>query len=155
MLCGNIQHLELIPYLPAKVVQFINETKALLTTSPENGRHELSEDEVFVVLVDAETCALETCRPEIHAKYVDVQIVRHGEESIGYGCQPVGDLAESCLKERDVAFVEQIEHEKLINLNVGDFAMFFPGEVHRPLVATNDACTVQKAIIKIPAVSIK
>jgi biofilm protein TabA len=150
MLCGNLEHLELTPYLPKKIVQFINETKVLLESDYKEGRNELSEEGVFVMLVKPETLVLEKCRPEIHAKYLDVQVVLKGEESIGYGCRPVTKLKEDLLDESDVAFSEDIREEKLISLNQGDFAIFYPGEVHRPLVATNDPCTIQKAIIKIP-----
>jgi len=150
MLSGNINHLDLIPYLPSKAAKFIAETKILLEQSAADGKHELSEEGVFLILVSVDTMPIDKCRPEIHEKYIDVQLLLSGEESIGYGHQTVIELCEDLLAERDVAFCNTVVEEKVVSLNQGDFAMFFPGEIHRPLLATQQPMMIRKAIIKIP-----
>lgn len=98
---------------------------------------------------------IQTCQPkpkkeqvlEKHKKYVDLQFVISGKEKIGW---KYFDDNFKVLKEynsgNDIAFYSDIP-DTFINLNEGEFAIFFPEDTHAPL-CYND--TVKKCIVKIP-----
>ena len=52
------------------------------------------------------------------------------------------------LTEKDIAFLPAGEQEKTVILNEGDFVVFYPGEVHKPLCAVDEPAKVRKAVVK-------
>lgn len=150
MLFGNVNQLDLVPYISERFVNLINKAVELSKHS-ELGKYDIGDDGVFVMLVEAETELREFRKSEIHKKYIDIQILLSGEESFGYS----NNISEEALNlvelENDVMFFDDIENEQFIQLKMNDFAIFYPNQAHRPLCASNDKpIAVKKAIIKIP-----
>lgn len=52
------------------------------------------------------------------------------------------------LAEKDIAFLAEGQQEKTVILNEGDFVVFYPGEVHKPLCAVGAPAKVRKAVVK-------
>lgn len=150
MLFGNVNQLELVPYIKPEFHQWIRSAIELGSHMP-TGKYDIGDEGVFVVLADATTEPQSERNAEIHKNYIDIQILLKGEETIGYS----NHLDEESLKldslENDVAFFKDTEYEQFVNLREGDFAVFYPNQVHRPLCATNSPGPVLKAIVKIPA----
>ncbi|MTI17257.1 DUF386 domain-containing protein [Rhodobacteraceae bacterium RKSG542] len=150
MLSANLDHLETVPYIHPDLLQFILQAKDFLAMKPEAGRHELVGDKLFILVMETEVQPLEQRRPELHEKYLDVQILLEGEEILGYGHMPTGPLTEDKLAEKDVAFTAMIENEKFIRMAPRDFAVFYPAELHRPQVSpSGETAPVRKAVLKI------
>jgi biofilm protein TabA len=59
---------------------------------------------------------------------------------------PPGEPDTDWLAEKDIAFLP--EQEKTVILNEGDFVVFYPGEVHKPLCAVGAPAKVRKAVVK-------
>ena len=126
----------------------------LLEKGAENGRHQLDE-EVYVNLMTGDTKEVELAKAESHRKYIDVQLVIEGEEIM---CIPspqlVLDVATAYSEEKDCMFYEAVKptecHQLLVD--AGQFAIFFAGELHAPMMAVNGkASTVRKAVLKVLA----
>ncbi|MDO6683827.1 MULTISPECIES: YhcH/YjgK/YiaL family protein [unclassified Agarivorans] len=149
MLFGNVNKLSLVSYVNPSFPKWIDEAMAIAQQQPD-GKYTLSDESVFVLLMSPETEPFEKRKAEIHKQYLDIQVVLEGEENIGY----THELAEDALRltelENDVAFFERASNEQLVHLSKGDFAVFFPNEVHRPLCAVSAPMKVRKAVIKIP-----
>ncbi|WP_221074699.1 YhcH/YjgK/YiaL family protein [Agarivorans aestuarii] len=149
MLFGNVNKLSLVKYVNPSFVTWIDEAMAL-AAEKEDGRYELSGDGVFVLLMSPGTEEFAKRKAEIHKQHLDIQILLDGEEQIGY----THELAEEALAltelENDVAFFEQASNEQMVKLGKGDFAVFYPDEVHRPLCAVAEPRQVRKAVVKIP-----
>ena len=64
-------------------------------------------------------------------------------------CPAAGAAGINGLAERDIAFLSAGEQEKTGILNEGDFVVFYPGEVHKPLCAVGEPAKVRKAVVKI------
>ncbi|EJR0962160.1 YhcH/YjgK/YiaL family protein [Vibrio parahaemolyticus] len=151
MLFGNIHRLELVGYIHPTMKALIREAWVLANDeSIEDGKYELSHQGAFVVLVSANTEPLESRKAEYHKEYIDVQIVKSGEEKLGYSNHLSEDKLALVRLNNDVDFLRDVEQEQFVSLRAGDFAVFYPNQVHRPLCAVEEPCKVTKAIIKIP-----
>ncbi|SNY90735.1 biofilm protein TabA [Cohaesibacter sp. ES.047] len=138
MLSANLNNLSIIPYLQPELAEIIGKVKALVESKPALGRHEIDGDKFFVNFVEDHTEPFADRRPEFHRNYLDIQVLAEGAEIIGWSHSPATRITEDLLKEKDVAFTKGSENEKLLTLAPMDFAIFYPGEVHRPLVATEE-----------------
>lgn len=149
MFKGNLSKLGSYKNIPVKMFEVIEQVKQRINASVENGHYQLQGEDVFFFVVDDNTKVISECKPEIHSKYIDVQIILSGEERFGYSHQPFQSIAEDLLEDRDVAFSDNIINEQFANLEPHDFIIFNTEQPHRPLVAVNEPMPVRKAIIKI------
>ncbi|AOR63607.1 YhcH/YjgK/YiaL family protein [Pectobacterium wasabiae] len=151
MITGNVHHLELVPYLPAKLREAIEYVKQNITADTPLGKHDIEGNSVFVLISNDSTDLLEKRRAEYHAKYLDIQIVLSGVEGMTFSNLPAGKPDTDWLADKDIAFLPAGEQEKLFVMQEGDFVVFFPGEVHKPLCAVGEPAHVCKAVVKIDA----
>ncbi|EHD23323.1 MULTISPECIES: YhcH/YjgK/YiaL family protein [Brenneria] len=151
MITGNIHHLELVPYLPVKLRDAIEYVKRNITAVTPLGKHDIDGDNAFVLISNDSTEALEQRRAEYHGKYLDIQIVLTGVEGMTFSNLPAGKADVDWLADKDIAFLPAGEQEKQLVLQPGDFVVFFPGEVHKPLCAVGEPAPVRKAVVKIDA----
>ncbi|MBG6240348.1 MAG: YhcH/YjgK/YiaL family protein [Candidatus Symbiopectobacterium sp. Clec_Harlan] len=151
MITGNIHQLELVPYLPAKLREAIEYVKANITVDTPLGKHDVDGNNVFVLVSNDSTEAFEQRRAEYHAKYLDIQIVLNGVEGVTFSNLPAGTPDTDWLADKDIAFLSAGEQEKTFVMQLGDFVVFFPGEVHKPLCAVGEPARVRKAVVKIDA----
>ncbi len=90
----------------------------------------------------------EARRAEYHARYLDIQIVLKGQEGMTFSTQSAGTPDTDWLADKDIAFLPEGVDEKTVILNEGDFVVFYPGEVHKPLCAVGAPAQVRKAVVK-------
>ncbi|WP_413741894.1 YhcH/YjgK/YiaL family protein [Sodalis sp. RH15] len=155
MISGNIHHLELVPYLPATLRDAIDYVKKHITADTPLGKYEIKGDQVFVMISNDSTDVFEQRRAEYHAKYLDIQIVLQGEEGMAFSNLPAGKPDTDWLADKDVAFVASGAHEKQFVMRAGDFVVYYPGEVHKPLCAVGAPAHVRKAVVKIEAALVR
>ncbi|CPR14640.1 YhcH/YjgK/YiaL family protein [Brenneria goodwinii] len=155
MITGNIHHLELVPYLPAKLREAIEYVKQNITADTPLGKYDIDGDNAFVLISNDSTEALEKRRAEYHAKYLDVQIVLSGVEGMTFSNLPAGEPDVDWLADKDIAFLPSGGQEKQMVMQEGDFVVFFPGEVHKPLCAVGEPARVRKAVVKIDAALVR
>nr|WP_113865301.1 YhcH/YjgK/YiaL family protein [Brenneria salicis]NMN93060.1 biofilm protein TabA [Brenneria salicis ATCC 15712 = DSM 30166]RBP65137.1 biofilm protein TabA [Brenneria salicis ATCC 15712 = DSM 30166]RLM31649.1 toxin-antitoxin biofilm protein TabA [Brenneria salicis ATCC 15712 = DSM 30166] len=151
MITGNIHHLELVPYLPAKLCAAIEYVKRHITGNTPLGKHDIDGDNEFILISNDSTDLPEKRRAEYHAKYLDIQIVLSGVEGMTFSNLPGGKPDTDWLADQDIAFLPSGEQEKQFVMQEGDFVVFFPGEVHKPLCAVGEPARVRKAVVKIDA----
>lgn len=71
-----------------------------------------------------------------------------GIEGMTFSTLPAGEPQIEWLAEKDIAFLAEGQQEKTVILNEGDFVVFYPGEVHKPLCAVGAPAKVRKAVVK-------
>lgn len=152
MLCGNKQEIEkILPYVSEglqKALEYIKETNF---AEVANGEYEIDGRDVFVRVNTYMTEPKSSKKPEAHNQYIDVQYLGAGEEIIYFA--PRSDkhlIVEDHAEASDLLFYEEIAEKDRIVLQAGDFAVFFPWELHRPGCSTqNEAQAVQKIVVKV------
>jgi len=116
------------------------------------GIHELGRPGWYVNVHGCATQARDLCTWENHPETIDVQYLIEGAE--GIDVTAVEDLGEptSFKAESDTQKFAAISAPSTqVVLRPGDFAIFFPGEAHRPKVATGSPLAIRKLVVKIPA----
>ena len=126
-----------------KVFEFLNSLSFGVTpgTYYVDGRIKVSLDTYMTKPVDE-------CKFENHKKFADVHYVVTGHETIDVTSDEL-KVIEDKLDESDYALYESGADYTRVTLKAREFAIVFPGEKHRPLVAVGDSQWVLKAIAKI------
>lgn len=152
MILGQIEQLDLLPYLPQKIKQAIEWIRDEVHENTPNGKYEMDGDRCFVIVAEDVPRILADANPEFHRRYIDVQIVLAGAEAFGV-CLQKGSaevILDNRLENDDIAFIQTPSNESVVILKAGDFICFYPNEIHKPLGFVDESITkIKKAIIKI------
>lgn len=146
MIVGNIEYLEAWP--PTALRQAIEHVNAHVTATTAPGKYDIDDDRLFYMISENMTEPGESRSAEYHARYLDIQIVLQGQEGMAFSTQPAGTPHTDWLADKDIAFLPTSVDEKTVVLNEGDFVVFYPGEVHKPLCAVGEPARVRKAVVK-------
>ncbi|HCM7227320.1 YhcH/YjgK/YiaL family protein [Klebsiella aerogenes] len=147
MLIGNIHHLQ--SWLPDALRQAIEHVKAHVNEATPLGKHDIDGNNLFYLISEDSTEPQAERRAEYHARYLDIQIVLRGQEGMTFSTLPAGEPQTDWLADKDIAFLAEGAQEKTVILNEGDFVVFYPGEVHKPLCAVGAPAKVRKAVVKV------
>lgn len=147
MIAGNIHHLH--SWLPQELRDAIEHVKAHVTDTTPLGKHDIDGNRLFYLISEDTTEPLAARRAEYHARYLDIQIILKGQEGMTFSTQPAGQPDTDWLADKDIAFLPEGVQEKTVILSEGDFVVFYPGEVHKPLCAVGTPAKVRKAVVKL------
>ncbi|EMI5803836.1 YhcH/YjgK/YiaL family protein [Klebsiella aerogenes] len=147
MIIGNIHHLQ--SWLPDALRQAIEHVKAHVNEATPLGKHDIDGNNLFYLISEDSTEPQAERRAEFHARYLDIQIVLRGQEGMTFSTLPAGEPQTDWLADKDIAFLAEGAQEKTVILNEGDFVVFYPGEVHKPLCAVGAPAKVRKAVVKV------
>lgn len=147
MIIGNIHHLQ--SWLPDVLRQAIEHVKAHVNEATPLGKHDIDGNNLFYLISEDSTEPQAERRAEYHARYLDIQIVLRGQEGMTFSTLPAGEPQTDWLADKDIAFLAEGAQEKTVILNEGDFVVFYPGEVHKPLCAVGAPAKVRKAVVKV------
>ena len=97
-------------------------------------------------MMDADLRDADGAAFEYHRRYADLQIDLNGSEHLGWASEDTeqGEFDE----ENDFGLRTGPEHCGM-TLGGGRFAVFFPGELHKPSCKTPGCGHVRKAVVKI------
>lgn len=110
------------------------------------GRQSLIGDELFVIMQQYETKPQEQGVWESHRKYIDIQYILEGEELINTASISDMTLGEYT-EEKDFQQAEGVGAPTI--LREGEFAVFFPQDMHMPCLTIEKANTVKKIVCKV------
>lgn len=114
------------------------------------GRVDIDGDAIFALVQEYETEPKGRRRPEAHVRHLDIQYVAEGREVIGYA--PInrgGAIAEDLLAQRDVVFYASVDGESDLVMEAGNWAVFYPNDIHRPCCLVGTSGKVRKVVVKI------
>ncbi|NIG77790.1 DUF386 domain-containing protein [Klebsiella sp. Ap-873] len=151
MIVGNINEPGLNPWLPSKIIEALDYVLKNINADSPTGKYAVAGENAWSLVIEGNTRSAWDALPEYHERYLDVQLVLSGQEGMAFSLKPPHtEMMEDKLAKSDIAFIKTPDDERIINLNVGDFIIFYPGEVHKPLCMINgNAAPVKKAVIKI------
>ncbi len=114
------------------------------------GRHEIMGPSLVLIIDHVESNRPDAGRLEAHRKYIDVQYIVPGKDSVAqeFGWRPTANCKETAApfdKEKDVVFFADKPNLQF-TLSPGHFVVFFPGDAHAPMLASK---TIRKAVVKI------
>ena len=114
----------------------------------EPGKTILDGDKLFVSIMEIDGKPPEAAKMESHVKYIDIQVVISGVETMGWtAIEHCTDAMEPYDKEKDVQFFTN-KPTTLITVNPGEFVIFFPEDGHAPGIGNGP---IKKAVVKVLA----
>jgi YhcH/YjgK/YiaL family protein len=151
MIFGHIEHAETsFGWLPDPFKTVLAHLKSTDFGAKPVGAYDLQGKDIYVQVMDVTTREFAKTRPEVHAKYIDVQFIWRGREKIGVvSDHGHNEVEEDLLADRDVLFYRNVEKESVLELHPGNFAIFFPSDVHRPLCQFDGPEAVRKVVVKV------
>lgn len=126
------------------------ELSTLIHTPP--GKYAVPGQEWFYIVSEGETKPETGHQPEFHKRYGDIQLVISGTERIYFRTTPP-DLDEHGIAPAatDLYFLEHSSTNGSVVLNKGEFVVFYPGEIHKPMChVAGRASSVKKLVVKFP-----
>ncbi|WP_041210191.1 YhcH/YjgK/YiaL family protein [Aeromonas jandaei] len=148
MITGSLNTLQRTP-LPApldRIMAEVVKSVALWREAPL-GKSEIDGLKLFCLVSEEMTEPAADRRGEFHRDYLDIQLLLAGEEWIGVGPHEYADEGADH-PHPDLWFVDD-EQTTYLALQPGDFAIFWPGELHRPLCTRNQPAKVKKLVVKV------
>lgn len=148
MVIDSLNHLDKYISLHPKfkeVFQYLND---LEWSSLSVGRINVNDD--FYINVDCvDMRAREIAFPEVHYDYIDIQIPLDAIEFMGYDSSSKGYTLRKSDLESDIEFFQEIPNS-ILKVQPGEFVIFFPGEVHAPIIGEGK---IKKLVVKVRAIS--
>ena len=123
---------------------------AELDVSEEDaGKKVVVNDKFFYSILSYNTKPANECKLESHRKYIDIQIIVDGEESI-----EVVDISKLKVKEcydeeKDVIFWRNPNRMAKCTLRAGDYIVLYPENAHRGAVTIKQTNRVLKIVGKV------
>lgn len=151
MIKDNLQHLAYYNYLAKELkigLKYIRDTDF---SALENGKYEILENKVFVIIQDYTSKPEAEGKFEAHKKYVDIQFIIEGEEKIGTGKLEDFEEITEYDEEKDIIFLTPKTDANIdfVKLKAEEFAIFTTKDVHMPSIAIDEPCHVRKAVVKV------
>ena len=115
----------------------------------QDGKHIIKGDEIYANIQTLTTKPIEEAKWEAHRKYIDIQYVIKGYEKMGYGVlQDFKKVAIPYNDEKDVIFLEDGNYN-YVDVQNGDFVIFYPNDVHAPMLNYKEPMKIKKVIVKV------
>jgi len=112
----------------------------------EPGKIILDGDHIFISLVELDGKKPEAAKMEAHKKYIDIQIVLAGQETMGWtAIEHCKNEINPYNAENDIVFYTD-KPTAYVTVNPGEFAIFFPEDGHAPAISDGH---IKKAIVKV------
>jgi len=113
----------------------------------EAGKYPVDGENMFLLINEYETKSKAECKLESHQKYIDIQLMLEGSEVMGYVAKNEQQPTENFLAEKDLLFYN--EPATFFEVKQGEFALFFPTDLHQPGISVSTNQKVKKAVLKI------
>ncbi len=149
MIYANVSELNSYAKLSPEVLKLINDFIATVTPDSESGRRKLDGDMVMADINFYQSTPVAKGRIENHKRYIDIQLVISGHESIYISSCEELELEEDKYATNDIAFyTPNLDISYVIPMKAGDFMIIMPDEGHMP-GRGEDACDICKIVFKI------
>lgn len=149
MILGKISELSAQSGMAPQLLSIIKQALALHPETLSAGRHEIEGDNIFMNVMSFETAEPHSKRYEHHREYLDVQLLLSGFERIDFGPQGAAIEPDIYHEDDDYQLCEMISPCQTLHMQPGMFAIFLPGEPHKPGCISDVAQTISKVVIKV------
>ncbi len=111
------------------------------------GRYDLDGDKVFALVQQYETKARDQGVWEAHRRYIDVQYIAKGIETIGYADLDGLTITQPYARDKDCMLLAG--DGDFLTARAGTFCVFFPEDAHMPGLTCQTPGTVRKVVVKV------
>ena len=113
------------------------------------GRYELDGDRLYAMVQAYDTKLPENARFEAHRRYIDIQYIISGVEAMKFANIGKMEVSVPYDEAKDCAFYRDNVQAAVAVLGAGEYAIFFPQDIHMPGVAPERPSAVKKIVVKV------
>lgn len=147
MILDTLQNAHLYYGLGTRFITAFEYLKQTDFEKVEKGKYEIGED-IFAIVNEYDTVDTAGELMESHRKYIDVQYIVKGAELVGHDFLQEKTPSRAYDEAADyMLFAEQPVF--FSRLDQGNFAVFFPSDLHMPNIKIDEPVAVKKVVIKI------
>lgn len=149
MILDTIENLSRYPQIPfsSDIERFIRGRDC---TEIPDGEAEIIGRDLFVRVAAYSTGPASGKKFEAHTLYADFQFIAAGGETMHYSLAPASKPAAPYDSKADIQFFDLASNDTALLVKAGQFAVFFPGELHKPgCLAGTAPGSVKKLVFKI------
>lgn len=147
MIFGNIKHEKTYSKIEDDLKVCFEYAKKNALSEFDKGSYQLDGDNIFVNIVEYETCGKEQRFWEAHKKYIDIHLMLEGSEIIDVGF--IENLVQKDYQEKEDFLPLEGDPTGSIKLEEGDFLVCYPEDAHMTAIKVNKKSSIKKAIFKV------
>lgn len=149
MIYDNLNNCEQYYVLGEKFKKAFEFLKTADLKGIKDGSYEIDGKEIYANIQSLKTKPDDEKKWEVHRKYIDIQYVILGKEKMGYGLlKDYSEIEKSYDNKKDVEFLNG-EKFNFIDVEAGNFVIFYPNDVHAPMLASDKPMDIKKVIVKV------
>lgn len=112
----------------------------------EIGKYPIDGPQLHAAVSEKEGVKKEDAKFEAHDNFIDIQVCPRGVETLGWKpCETCTDIKVPYNTEKDVTFFSD-QPDTYFQLHEGQFAIFYPEDVHAPMIGEG---LIKKLVVKI------
>lgn len=150
MILDNIKNLKKYENVHPKIKDIRDFLENFDKSDFKPGRIDISEG-LFASVQEYNSLPAKEKKFEVHEKYIDLQYIVSASERIDFATKESYGKDYDIDKDGDFFLTNDIEIFSKLSLDTGDFAIFFPGEFHKPGCSLENNIQVHKIVFKIEA----
>lgn len=148
MIIDNIKNIEQYLSINKRLGKALHYIATTDFSKFESGKHDITEDSMFLLVNDYQTKENELNIMEAHRKYIDLQYIYKGSELIEHEILNNQKVYKEYDSDNDyILFTPNSKTE--INFSEGMFAIFYPNDLHMPGLIKNKSELVRKIVVKV------
>lgn len=146
MILDNIANIDKYVSLHPRFAKAFEFVKNQNLETIEVGKVEIDGKDIHASVTAKEGVKAEDAKFECHDNYFDIQVCPTGSETIGWSPRDaVKEVKTPYNPEKDVTFFAD-KPETYFQLHAGQFAIFYPEDVHAPMIGEG---VIKKLVVKI------
>lgn len=147
MIFGNVNHEKTYSNIDKDLKRCFEYAKENKLIDYTKGTHVIDSDDIFVNIVEYNTCEKEERFWEAHKKYIDVHLMLDGCERIDLNF--IENLEQKTYEEEGDFLPLEGVNSGYVELREGDFLVCYPEDAHMTAIKVNEKEPIKKAIFKV------
>ena len=137
-------------HYPKAVERALEFLKSHDFTTFTGGRYTIEGDLMYANVDIVDTRVYEETKIEGHKDYMDVQFLVIGKERMEVLIRQTAPDVVEAYDDKDCYFYDPTQGGTVtITVRPGDYCIFYPGELHRTLIAPHEVQQIRKVVVKI------
>jgi biofilm protein TabA len=114
------------------------------------GKYPLKEEYMYTLIMELTTKPRLEASAEKHEQYLDIHYLIKGSECIGWALNNEKELPSQLYdKDNDYALYSLPSAEVLLHIELGNYVVLFPEDIHCPAVCDEKPASIRKVVMKI------
>ncbi len=147
MIIDNIRNAKDYYVLGNSIKKALKYLQSTNFTNVKPGRYDIEGDLVYALVQSYQSKPIEEGKIEAHKKYIDIQYIFDGCETMGYA--NIDGLETKCGYDSNNDVIIYSGECSMVKYEKGMFAIFFPQDAHMPCIAFDKPAQVKKIVVKV------